>query len=346
MDIGARMEALARDHLPATLALIDEVVGESTPAGSTLARMCRYQLETGGKRLRALTPLLVAEALDVPAARVRPFGAACEVLHNATLVHDDLQDGDDTRRGRETVWKKFGVPQAINLGDAMFYYAVLLVQRLDVPVALRQRAVTRLLTDTLRVIDGQEREFTLRQLARPTLADYEAMVVGKTSGLFALPLAGAAEVCGAPTAVVDDLAAAAGHLGVLFQVQDDLLDLYGEKGRGQRGSDVAEGTRSYLGVQALSHATPEEADRLRCVLDTPRSETTAADIDATAELFERTGSVAAALAELRRRADLAAAAPAVAARPALRELVRGLAAVFCAPINHLGHLGSLPGAEA
>jgi geranylgeranyl diphosphate synthase, type I len=335
MDTRLRIDALAREHLPAILRLVDEVVGKSTPAGSTLAAMCRYQLSTGGKRLRAMAPLLVAEALGAPPARLVPFGAACEVLHNATLVHDDLQDGDETRRGEPTVWKRFGVPQAINLGDAMFYYALLMLRRLDAPLEVRERATTRLLTDTLKVIDGQEREFELRQSARPTVAEYQAMVEGKTSALFALPLAGAAEVCGAPPALVDGLATAAGHLGVLFQVQDDLLDLWGEKGRSLRGSDIAEGKRSFLVVYALSHAAPAEADWLRGVLDRPRALTTAADVGAAIALLERTGARDAALGELRRRAAFAAEVPAVAGHPALYALVRGLATVFCAPVGHL-----------
>jgi geranylgeranyl diphosphate synthase, type I len=335
MDTRARMDALAREHLPAILRLIDDVVDASTPAGSKLAAMCGYQLATGGKRLRALAPLLVAEALGAEPARLVPFGAACEVLHNATLVHDDLQDGDETRRGEATVWKRFGVPQAINLGDAMFYYALLMLRRLDGPVEVLERATRRLLTETLKVIDGQEREFALRRAARPTMAEYQAMVEGKTSALFALPLAGAAEVCGAPPALVAGLATAAGHLGVLFQVQDDLLDLWGEKGRGQRGSDVAEGKRSFLVVHALEHASPTEAAWLLEVLDRPRDETTAADVAAVAALLDRTGARDAGLAELHRRAALAAAVPTVAAHPALHDLVRGLAAVFCAPVGHL-----------
>ena len=67
--------------------------------------------------------------MDVEA--VVPFAAACEMLHNATLVHDDRQAGEQVRRGRPTVWKKYGEAQAINVGDAMFYYTLLLAQRLD-----------------------------------------------------------------------------------------------------------------------------------------------------------------------------------------------------------------------
>ena len=120
-----------------------------------------------------------------------PFGAACEMIHNATLVHDDLQDGDELRRGRPTVWRQYGMPQAINLGDAMFYYAVLLTQHTELSPARRDALITSVLNETLRVIDGQEQEFQLKVNGRPTMQAYLSMVEGKTSGLFALPIGGA-----------------------------------------------------------------------------------------------------------------------------------------------------------
>ncbi|MBM4320392.1 MAG: polyprenyl synthetase family protein, partial [Deltaproteobacteria bacterium] len=141
-DTARRFAELGQQHLPAILRLIDEVVAGSCPSGSTLVPMCGYHLQTGGKRLRALLPLLVAEALGRDPAGLVPFGAACEMLHNATLVHDDVQDGDEMRRGQPTVWRRYGLARALDLGDAMFYFTLLLVQRLAVPPALGA-AVTR-----------------------------------------------------------------------------------------------------------------------------------------------------------------------------------------------------------
>jgi geranylgeranyl pyrophosphate synthase len=137
--VEERFSALREEYLPRVMGVISEVVETSTP-GEGLQTMCAYHMETGGKRLRALLPLMVAEALGKEAASMVPFGAACEMLHNATLVHDDLQDGDRQRRGRDTVWARFGAPHAINLGDAMFYYAVLLVQRVEATAEDRERA--------------------------------------------------------------------------------------------------------------------------------------------------------------------------------------------------------------
>jgi geranylgeranyl pyrophosphate synthase/phytoene/squalene synthetase len=314
-------------------ALIKDTLQSTSPAAASLHAMCGYHFETGGKRLRAILPLLTAEALGEDPAVLQPFGAACEMLHNATLVHDDLQDGDAVRRGQETVWKRFGVPHAINLGDAMFYYAVVLAQGLRCDPARKDRVVGRLVRETLRVIDGQEREFVLKRNKDPSLGDYFSMVEGKTSGLFALPMAGAAELCGAPEDVVAALSFAATHLGVLFQIQDDILDLYGDKGRGQRGSDIAEGKRSILVVHALENGSSEQRRWLREVLDRPRDVTTARDTDAVAELFERTGSLRFAIDEMLRRRTLARAVEGLARCPALVTLIDEVCELLWAPIH-------------
>jgi hydroxymethylglutaryl-CoA reductase len=331
--IHARFSNLRERYLAGILDLIDEVLRASSPSDSTLRRMCTYHLETGGKRLRALLPLLVAEALGFDPERLIPFGAACEMLHNATLVHDDIQDGDRMRRGQETVWARFGAPQAINLGDAMFYYTLLLVQRLDVPLARREGASRRVLHETLRVIDGQEREFALKRIACPSLEEYFSMVEAKTSGLFALPMAGAAEISGQPAAIVDGLQEAARHMGVLFQIQDDLLDLYGEKGREAYGSDVREGKISILVVHALRAAPAADSRRLREILTKERDATTSEDVAEAVEIFGRAGSLPAALREIAGRRARALRALAPMEHQHLSTVVEAMCELFLAPIQ-------------
>lgn len=330
-----RFRLLRDQHWPAMQELMGRVMRDSAPANSTLVEMCDYHLETGGKRLRALLPLLVGEALGVDPKRMVAFGAACEMLHNATLVHDDLQDGDLFRRGRMTVWNRYGIPQAVNLGDAMFYFAVLLTQQFEAPALRREQASRLLLVETLRVIDGQEREFNLKTKSVVTLDDYFSMVEGKTSGLFALPMAGAAILCDAPEVVCAGLAEAARHMGVLFQLQDDTLDLYGDKGRAQRGSDIAEGKRSALVVHALEHASKAEALWLRELLDRPRAATTQPEIERAIELLVATGSRDFALQEMRSRKARALAVPRVAEHPELQSLVRGMCELFMQPLEPL-----------
>ncbi len=330
-----RFSELRDAHWPAMQRLIDTVVEATTPDAASLVPMLNYHLETGGKRLRALLPLLVAEALGEDPQIAIPLGAACEMLHNATLVHDDLQDGDMVRRGRMTVWNRFGVPQAINLGDAMFYWSVLLCQRLDTRARHREALSRRLLVETLRVIDGQEREFALKQMPSLTLDDYFQMVEGKTSGLFALPMAGAAELCGATSELVNGLQQSARHMGVIFQIQDDVLDLYGEKGRDIRGTDIAEGKRSALCVHALQNLSKPMALRLTAILDLDRNATTPREIAEALALLDDAGSLHYALGEIERRKREALAVAEVANHPQLHALVAGMCELFLMPIRPL-----------
>lgn len=326
------IKTLHHTHIEAILAHIEAVFAQAVGADASLVAMSRYHMSTGGKRLRALLPLATAEALDVPAERLLAFGAACEMLHNATLVHDDLQDGDTLRRGNPTIWVEYGQPQAINLGDAMLYVTMLLVDELDMSVELRHRAMRRVALETLRVVDGQEREFALQSLDWPTSKAYFDMVEGKTSGLFALPVVGAAELCGAPDELLDALQEASRHLGVIFQIQDDVLDLYGEKGREAPGSDVAEGKISMLVVSALQHADKPDAQWLRELLRREREQVSSQDIQRAIALFESSGAVTSAFAEIDRRTALAVESPALKAHPGMHALIAGMVDVFMAPI--------------
>ena len=331
----AHLESIRKRYLPEVLSLLDDVLREAELADSGLAEMSRYHFQTGGKRLRALLPLLVADCLGEDPAKAVPMGAACEMLHNATLVHDDVQDGDEARRGHETVWRRFGVARAINLGDAMFYFTLLLAQRAPVSGERREALARRILMETLKVIDGQEQEFALRAGPRPSLARYFDMVEAKTARLFVLGMAGSAEMLGREAGVVEGLTEAARQLGTLFQVQDDVLDLYGDKGRAQRGSDIAEGKRSVLAVHALENAPPDDARRLLEVLDRDRADTSAADVERAEALFDRLGSLRFAVEEMHARRQAAMAAITAIGQPSLSAMVQGLSDTVLEPIGDL-----------
>jgi geranylgeranyl diphosphate synthase, type I len=335
LDITTKIAQAHTRHYLAIETIMADVVGEEHPQGSLLVDMCDYHLGTGGKRLRALLPVLLAEALDVDTTQIYPFAAACEMLHNATLVHDDVQDGDTARRGHPTVWVKYSSPQAINLGDAMYFYALLCLDHLEVDARRRWQLAHLLLQSTTRVIDGQVQEFQLQGQALPTTSDYLQMIQRKTSALFALPLVGSATLCEASPALRGALAEAAVHLGVVFQLQDDLLDLYGEKGRARRGSDILEGKISALVVHSLELAAPQDREHLREVLAKPRQETTAADVAWATALMKECGAQGIALDEIRRREAAVASLEGLKVAPAARMLVTGLTEAFVAPISHL-----------
>jgi len=329
------LTSLREEYVDDVATTLRDVVRAESDRDSSLVDMCIYHLETGGKRLRATIPLAVGDSFGATTGSLIPFAAGCELLHNATLVHDDLQDGDETRRNRPTVWRKYGAPEAINLGDAMLYWALACLDRLEVSDGDYRRCVRRFVRKTLALIDGQQREFELMESASPETSDYLKMVEGKTGGLFVLTIAGAAELSGAASGAVDALEEAGRHLGVLFQIQDDVLDLYGDKGRGEPGADLREGKVSALAVHHLDRAAREERDELLEVLDAERDEVDRATVETFSRRFRDSGALDDALAEIDRRRDLAAKAVARRRRDELRDLVEGLAELFVAPIDHL-----------
>jgi geranylgeranyl pyrophosphate synthase len=323
-----------KHHIPHLLEGMRDVVNDVGAAQTQLVEMLEYQLATGGKRLRALLTLEVAHRLGHDPALVLPFACACEMIHQATLVHDDIQDLDEVRRGMSTVWKRYGVPRAIDLGDAMLYYAVLLVQRQVAPMPVREK-LTRLLTVcVLRIVEGQESDLRMRTERSPTMAEYRAMASGKTASLFGLALAGASVACQCSEQLTDALSEVGLHLGLAFQMTDDLLDLYGDKGREAPGRDIAEGKRSALVLHALRLGSSGESERMMDILDRPRAETSESDIRWVMQWFRRNGVPQAVMRSIREECEGAMRIPLL---PSLSVYVRNTCRTL---------IGSFPGEVA
>ncbi len=191
------------------------------------SEMARYHFASGGKRLRALMPCWVFEACDKDPLAAIPMGCALEMVHNATLVHDDLQDGDVLRRGFPTVWKKWSPAQAINCGDVMFQFALELLLEQPMEAGTARNLSRRFLKGVTQVIEGQAQEFLLKDEELPTTARYLEVVEGKTAALIATALSIAAQALEKDAGVVADVERAGMDLGILFQMQDDVLDVYG-----------------------------------------------------------------------------------------------------------------------
>lgn len=272
-------------------------------SGSPMRSMLEFHFSSGGKRLRPLLVGATAHAyarrqgtgVDGLLERCAPYALAVELIHNATLIHDDLQDGDRTRRGEPTLWAKYSAAQAINCGDAWFFVPQLLIQEAGYSPELTLRLLDLIQRQTLAVIDGQSQEFALKERfaggAEISVPDYLRMVEGKTSALFSMPMLGGAAIAGVGGSEREALGRTALHLGQAFQIQDDLLDLWGEKGRGQVGSDIAEGKLSYplvLALQRLVKGSPDR-DRLESIVRSERATTEAGDVQWAIELMESEG---------------------------------------------------------
>jgi geranylgeranyl pyrophosphate synthase len=271
--------------------------------GSPMREMLEYHYRSGGKRLRPTLVLGAALAYarkkggdsDSLARACVPYALAVELLHNATLIHDDIQDGDESRRGHPTLWAKYSEAQAINCGDAWFFVPQLLIQEADYPAEKKLALLELVQSRILAVIEGQSQEFTLKERFAKgeeiSVAQYLLMVQGKTSALFSMPLLGGALVAGASALERKALEQSAVFLGHAFQIQDDLLDLWGNKGRGQPGSDIAEGKLSYPLVLLLNKLPRGHQDRARAeeIVRAPREQTTKDQVAWVSALMEREG---------------------------------------------------------
>ncbi|MEY3013953.1 MAG: hypothetical protein RIT45_2688 [Pseudomonadota bacterium] len=234
-------------------------------ADARLGAMIDEHLQTGGKRLRGLLPAALVRAGGGPVQAAWTLGACIELVHNGTLVHDDIQDGDELRRGRPTLWKVHGAPQAINVGDAL-YAAPLAALALDPSVPRHHAAqLAGLLAGALlETIRGQVADLDLHGDEEPDQARLEAVAIAKTAPLFGVAIEGAGLLLEHPAS---DAAREAGRaLGLAFQLRDDLLDLVGSKGRGAAGADLREGKLTLPGRLALRGASADEEAALRALL--------------------------------------------------------------------------------
>ncbi|GHH34822.1 polyprenyl synthetase family protein [Lentzea cavernae] len=203
----------------------------------TLARICSYHLgftdehgdpsgAASGKLTRAGLMTAVAQGAGLAPEDVRTQAAALELLHNSTLIHDDIIDADDLRRGRPAAWKVFGAGLAILAGDALQALAVQMV--VDDPGPGRAE-ISSAFTEALRlVLAGQSRELTVRLGPDAGIAQYERIVEEKTSALLQCALVTPALRAGKPEHVLTALRGAGRHLGLAFQISNDVEDIWGD----------------------------------------------------------------------------------------------------------------------
>lgn len=319
-------------HVPAIEALMERLC--AGPNEHELGRLLWEHVAAGGKRLRARLAMAAVQALGRPAEDGVAWGAACELLHNASLVHDDIQDGDEYRRGRRSLWARHGVAQAINVGDLGIALAYAALGPVPGPDALRWRLASLIARSSRRIVEGQASEMRLLDAGLPTWPEYASCVEGKTSALFALPIEGAALIAGRSPDVSGALADACRPVGLLFQIQDDVLDLYGENGRDGRGSDLAQAGKVTALVIDHLRLHPEDREWLLAVLSAPREHTSQAMIVRVIERFAEGGALAAVwerMDEIRRRLRRSAA---LAAEPALAEVVGGFLVEALRPVEH------------
>jgi geranylgeranyl diphosphate synthase type I len=234
------LEEFNRRVLPAIETELQQVVQRiESPGMEPLHHMVAYHMgwdgekagpNTRGKRIRPLLVLLSAHAAGGSWEAALPAAAAVELVHNFSLIHDDIEDNSPLRRGRKTVWTIWGVPQAINVGDALYSLAHLAILRLEETTAVETALkAARILQETcLKLTKGQYLDMAFEKRDHVSLDEYWSMVDGKTAALLAActELGALCAKASQPTCLNYQ---EFGHsLGLAFQAQDDLLGIWGD----------------------------------------------------------------------------------------------------------------------
>jgi geranylgeranyl diphosphate synthase type I len=187
--------------------------------------------EAQGKRIRPLLLLMTVSACGADWQLALPAAAAVELIHNFSLVHDDIQDNSDIRHGRETVWKKWGMPMGINVGDALFVTANLAMEGLseNFPADTVIRATGILNQSCLELTEGQYLDLINENNPNISIEEYWQMVSRKTAALLSASTRLGAILGGADPDRQDDFRNFGHYLGLAFQVQDDYLGIWGDQ---------------------------------------------------------------------------------------------------------------------
>lgn len=252
-----------------------------------------------GKRIRPLMTLLSAasfyrakeseEKSEANWQNAISAAAAIELIHNFSLVHDDIQDNSELRRGRKTVWVNWGAPMAINVGDALFVIANQAVLDLSTkyPADIVVKAAKVLSQACLELTQGQYLDMSYEERTNLTIEDYWPMIAGKTSALLSACTNIGALLGYANDAQVEDMRLFGYHLGLAFQVQDDILGIWGNEAVTGKSasSDLVEGKNSLPVLFALEKKG-QFAERWN------RGPITMEEVSSVAQLLENEGAKA------------------------------------------------------
>lgn len=293
------LETLFARYLPLIEEEMRAIVQTADPPHADLFGMLRYHMGWAdatfnpcqartGKRIRPMLCLLTCEACGGDWERSLPAAAAVELLHNFSLIHDDIEDRDETRRGRATLWALWGDAQGINAGDTLFALAQLAMLRLSeqaVPATTVLEAMRLLNCTCVALTGGQYLDIGFESRGKVSTAEYIVMVEGKTAALAACACEVGALIAAAPDDQRENLGLFGYHMGLAFQMRDDVLGIWGDPivtGK-PAGADIARCKKSLPILHGL-----ERSVELRVLL--AQDVLSADDVSRATELLEGTNS--------------------------------------------------------
>lgn len=273
-----------------------EIRAMSLPGGELegLYSPITYGMQAGGKRLRPTLLLMTADAFGHNSGDALNAAVGIELFHNFTLLHDDVMDKSDTRRGRPTVHAKWDENTAILSGDTMLTIAT--QQMMQVEDRILRDTLDTFNNQALKVYEGQRLDMNFEEKDEVSLEQYLEMIKGKTGAL----LGGAAKIGaligGAPGTDADSMYEFGMMLGIAFQIADDYLDTFGNAETFGKpiGGDINNNKKTYLMVKAMSAGGPN-AEALKIALKMPAGDT---KVKTVRKIYETMGIPAICRAEI------------------------------------------------
>jgi geranylgeranyl diphosphate synthase type I len=245
----------------------------------------------GGKRLRPVMAQLTCEMVGGDGKKAIPFAASLEVIHNFTLVHDDVMDDDDLRHGVAACHTVFGLPTAILAGDSLFAYAFEMIAESNIDDKIKSEVVRHTAYTVRRIAEGQQMDinFEEEETVNPEL--YLEMIRLKTSILFGSAAYGGALIGGKEIEEANELRQMAIWVGLGFQIWDDYLDATApaEVLGKPSGSDIRQGKRTLLVIEALNRTNDKERNELIEILD--NNNNTDIDVKRAVEIMSNCGAL-------------------------------------------------------
>ena len=222
-----------------------------------LYKAAAYLIVNGGKRLRPYMVLKSCQVLGGKSKDVMSAAGAVEMVHNFTLVHDDIMDNDETRHGVLTTHKKFGMPLAILAGDVLFSKAFQVVSKSNLPSQSTNELVSRLSKACVDVCEGQLLDIKMAESKKiPSQNEYIKMISKKTAALFDVSCSMGAICAKSKTKDIANLSSFGKNLGIAFQITDDLMGVMGDPKITKKpvGNDLREGKKSLPILLAIKKA--------------------------------------------------------------------------------------------
>ena len=244
----------------------------------------------GGKRLRPVMALITCEMVGGDSEKAVPFATALETIHNFTLVHDDVMDDDNLRHGVDACHTIYGLSTAILAGDTLFAYAFEMITDCDIEDGIKADLVKNVAYVVRKIAEGQQMDINFEEEETVDAKEYLEMIRLKTSILFGAAAYGGAKIGGTSEKEARKLEEMATNVGLGFQIWDDYLDATAsEEILGKpSGSDIRQGKRTLLVIEALNRA--EESDRKR-LIDILDSKNTDKQIKEAVNIMNRSGAL-------------------------------------------------------